>query len=252
MAVPPLGQRILHAREGAVAARTQEADRHRQVVDHVQHRDGHDEGEVEPVGDVDMRFVALEQRGDEHREIGDPHDRQPQVDVPFRLGIFLRLGDTQQVAGRGEHDKQLVAPEHEPGEAGQRQLRAAGALDDVEAGRQQCVAAEGEDHRRGVQRAQPSEIEVGFDVEPGEGHLRGDEHACEQADNAPEHRCDRTPAHDLVVILRRRVGHLEERATAADRIEPARGYPDHRERDDPDDHRVRGKTGVLGGDCHGQ
>ena len=38
----------------------------------------------------------------------------------------------------------------------------------------------------------------------------------------------------------------------ADRIEPARGYPDHRERDDPDDHRVRGKTGVLGGDCHGQ
>jgi hypothetical protein len=62
-----------------------------------------------------MRLLALDDRTHEHRQIGDPDDGQPQVDVPFGLGIFLRLGDAEQVTGRGQHDEQLVSPEDEAG-----------------------------------------------------------------------------------------------------------------------------------------
>jgi hypothetical protein len=70
MAVPPLGQCILYTGKGAVALGSQQADRQCEVVDHVQHRDGDDESEVEPVGDVNVRFMAAQDRADEHREIG--------------------------------------------------------------------------------------------------------------------------------------------------------------------------------------
>ena len=125
----------------------------------MQHGDGDDEGEVEPVGHVDVRFLALHERAEEHQEIGDPDDGEPEIDIPFGLGIFAALGDAEQIAGGGQDDEQLVAPEHEPGEIAEGQLRAAGALDDIEAGADQRVAAKGEDHRRGVQRPQPAEIE---------------------------------------------------------------------------------------------
>src|SRR3546814_7241073 len=38
VAIPPLGQRILHPGKGAVAARAEQADRDGQIVDQVQHR----------------------------------------------------------------------------------------------------------------------------------------------------------------------------------------------------------------------
>ena len=37
------------------------------------------------------------ERADEDREIGDPDDGQPDVDIPFGLGIFARAGDAEQV-----------------------------------------------------------------------------------------------------------------------------------------------------------
>jgi hypothetical protein len=43
VAVPPLGQRILHAGKGAVALRAEQAGWHRQIVDQMQHCDGDDE-----------------------------------------------------------------------------------------------------------------------------------------------------------------------------------------------------------------
>ena len=75
VAVPPLGQRILDAGEERVALRAEERDRHRQIVDDVQHRDGDDEGEVEPVGDVDVRLVALGERAEEDRGDRPPRRR---------------------------------------------------------------------------------------------------------------------------------------------------------------------------------
>jgi len=148
-----------------------------------------------------MRFAALEERADEDREIGDPDDGEPQVDVPFGLGIFTRLGDAQYVAGGGEHDEELVAPEHEAGETRQRKAGAAGALHDVEARRDERVAAEREDYRRRVQRPQPAERGVfKAQIEDREGQLERDEETGEEADHAPEHRRDHAPADGIVVV----------------------------------------------------
>ena len=164
VAVPPLRQRILHPGKGAVALGAQQAHRHRQVVDDVEHRHCDDEGEIKPVGDVDMRFLAARQRAHENHEVSDPDDREPQVDIPLGLGIFARLGNPEQIAGRCQHDEQLIAPEDEPREIGKGQLRTAGALHDVEAGRQQRVAAKSEYHRARVQRAQSTEVEIRFEI----------------------------------------------------------------------------------------
>ena len=98
VAVPPLGQRILDAGEQRVALHAEERDRHRQVVDDVQHRDGDDEGQVEPVGDVDVRLLAPQQRAEEDDQIGDPDEGQPEVDIPFGLGILAALADAQDIA----------------------------------------------------------------------------------------------------------------------------------------------------------
>jgi hypothetical protein len=82
-----------------------------------------------------MRLPALHDRADEGQQIDHPDDRQPQVDVPFRLGVFLALGDAQNIARRRQNDEYLVADEQEIGD--QRtapQGRAAGALNDVQRG----------------------------------------------------------------------------------------------------------------------
>ena len=81
--------------EQRVALHAEERDRHRQVVDDVQHRDGDDEGEVEPVRDVDVRLLAPQHRAEEHDQVDDPDHGQPQVDVPLRLGVLAALRDAR-------------------------------------------------------------------------------------------------------------------------------------------------------------
>ncbi len=203
MAVPPLGQRILHAGEHRIALGAEERHGDRQVVDDMQHGDRHDEGEVEPVGHVDVRLLAVDQGAEEHQEIGDPDDGEPQVDVPFGLGIFAALGDAHQIAGGRQHDEQLVAPEHEPGEIAEGQPHPVGALDHIEARGDQRVAAEGEDHGGGMQRPQPAEIEPLKVRVPGrEGELQRDDDADQKAHDPPEHRGDGAGPHHAVEIAR--------------------------------------------------
>ena len=74
VSIPPLGQSILDACEGGERKRSVPRDRHRQVVDDMQHRDGNDEREVEPVRDVDVRFGPARQRANEDDQIGHPND----------------------------------------------------------------------------------------------------------------------------------------------------------------------------------
>ena len=117
-----------------------------------------------------LRFASV---AEEDQQIDDPDDGQPEVGVPFGLGVFLALGDAEQVAGAGDDDEEVVAEDDEPGREVAGQPRAAGALHDVERRRDQHVAAEGEDHRRGVQRAQAAEIGPGqVEVQGREGELR--------------------------------------------------------------------------------
>src|SRR3989344_7675775 len=107
-----------------------------------------------------MRLAAFDDRADEDDEIDDPDDRQPKVYIPFGLGIFARLGDAHDIAGGGKNQKELVTPEDEARGAGKGEPRAAGALHDIEARRDQGIAAKGEDDRRRVERAQPPEAGI--------------------------------------------------------------------------------------------
>ena len=210
VAVPPLEHRILHAAPDDHGFGREDRYRHRGVVAEMQHGDRQDEGEIEPVGHEDVGLLAAEDGAEEHQQIGDPDDRQPDVGVPFGLGVFLALGDAEQVARPGDQDEEVVAEDDEPrrevaGEAGP-----AGALHDVERRREQHVAAEGEDHRRGMQRPQAAEVEPRRDVQIGECELGGDVDADGHAGEAPEQRQDGRDLDRAEVIVRQAVD-LERR-----------------------------------------
>ena len=115
VAVPPLHHRVLDARPDRIGLGAGERHRHRQIVDDVEHGDDKDEGEIIPVGDVDVRFLAAGERAKEEQQIGHPDDDQPEVGIPFGLGIFLALADAHEIAADREQAEQVVAEQHEPG-----------------------------------------------------------------------------------------------------------------------------------------
>ena len=202
VAVPPLGHRILHAGEQRIALRAEQRDRQRQIVDDMQHGHRDHEAEIEPVRDIDVRLGALRERAEEHADIGEPHDGQPDVGVPFGLRIFAALRDAQHIAGRGDDDEEIVAPEHEPWRDRAGKACAAGALNDVEGCADQRIAAEGKDHRRRMQRPQPAEIRPGKPkVDLREGERPGDVVTDREADDAPEDGRDHADLDDVVVIF---------------------------------------------------
>src|SRR5450631_4586470 len=57
VSVPPLEHRILNAGPGDVGFRAEYRHRYCRIVAEVQYRDGDDEGEIEPVGDEDVRLL---------------------------------------------------------------------------------------------------------------------------------------------------------------------------------------------------
>src|SRR3546814_12788672 len=65
----------------------------------LQEGDDQDERQIVPVGNVDVRLLAPRERAQIKDEIGHPDDDEPDIGIPFRLGIFLRLGDTHEIAG---------------------------------------------------------------------------------------------------------------------------------------------------------
>ena len=93
----------------------------------------------------------------------------------------------EQIAGAGDHDEEVVAKHHEPRRNVAGEPRPAGALHHVERGADQHVAAEGEDHRRGVQRPDAAEREPGqIEIEDRKGELERRPQADCEARNAPE------------------------------------------------------------------
>ena len=245
VAIPPLHHRALHAAEEAHRAAAEEADRNGQVVDEVEHRHRQQERQVEPVGHIDMRLAAPHQRGDENRQIGNPHHGEPDIDVPLGLGIFLALGDAHQIAGGGQHDEQLIAPEHEARERRESQPRPAGALHHIERGGDQRIAAKGEDDRRGVQRTQAPEVEIRREVQQRIGELKRNGEAHKKARHAPEHRGDDAPADHLVIIFARR-WRAQHPATDFGVIGPADGEPQADQRRRRQDTHMYGKADVHG------
>ncbi len=155
VSVPPLHHRV--GRTGVKRVGLHRADRDFQVVDDVQNRHGQDEGTEEPVTDIDVLDLARGQGAEEHDRVGNPDDGDQQVDRPFQLGVFLGAGEAQRQGDRGKQDDQLPTPEGERGQFRREQGGLAGALDRIVGSREQSTAAEGEDHRVGVQGTQTTE-----------------------------------------------------------------------------------------------
>ncbi|MCY1298208.1 hypothetical protein D9M70_476820 [compost metagenome] len=197
--VPPLH----HGVGGAAVHRVglEPVHRDRQVVDHVEHGDDHDEGAEEPVADVQVPGLAAQQGAEEHHPVGDPDDAHPQRAGELDLGVFLGGGMAQRQGHQQDQDHRLPAPEGEGGQPVGVQPRLAGALHRVVAGGELRAAGEAEDHQAGVQRPQAAEAgprQVEVQLRPDQ--LAGDQHAHGHADHAPDHGHDGELAHHLVVV----------------------------------------------------
>ncbi len=201
------------------------------MVDDVQHRGGQDERAEEPVADIDVLDLALDQGAEEHHRVGDPDDRQPDRAGELDLGVFLGGGVAQRQADQQDHRHRLPAPEGEGGQGVGEQAYLAGALHRVVAGGEQRAAAEGEDHQVGMQRPQAAEAGPGqVEVHLGPDQLRGDQYAQPHADHAPYHGHDGELANHLVVVgrFRRCFVHLyspERNEQPATAVEGGDGAP---------------------------
>ena len=79
----------------------------------MQQRDRQDERTVEPVSDIDVRDLALDERAEEHHGIRHPNQGNQNIDRPFQLRVFLTTGKAHRQRDRGKHNHQLPAPKGE-------------------------------------------------------------------------------------------------------------------------------------------
>src|SRR3546814_8639562 len=78
------------------------------------HRNDQDEGQVLPVGNVDVPLLAPRQGAQIEHQIGHPDNHQPDVGIPLRLGILLGLGDADEVPADRQYAEQVVAEDNQP------------------------------------------------------------------------------------------------------------------------------------------
>src|SRR5262249_18871258 len=129
--------------------------------------------------------------------------RRTEPPVPFRLGIFLRLRDAEQIAGAGDDDEEIVAEDDKPRRDVAHHARAAGALHHIHRGGDQDVAAESEDDGRGVQRAQAAERQEGeVEIERRKRELERDPPPDRETGDAPEHRRHGGELHRAHIVVR--------------------------------------------------
>ncbi len=114
------------------------------------------------------------------------------------------MGGSQQIAGRRQHDEQVITPEHEPRQVAAPQSRRRCALNDIETGADQRVAAKGNDHRRSVQGTQPAKVQKPlrpFKIQRRKGQLERDDHADQKAGDAPKGGRHNAVAYHAIQIL---------------------------------------------------
>ena len=150
VSIPPLHHGILHTRKQLHRLRAQYVDGHRQIIHHMQQRNGHNKGQEKPVRHINMPFTTLKKRPHEHGQICQPYNGQPNVDIPFWFCILFGLRRTQQVPCCGQNDKQIVTPENKPGRVTAPQSRWTGSLNYVKWRHNQRIPTKGKNHRRCV------------------------------------------------------------------------------------------------------
>ena len=114
------------------------------------------------------------------------------VRVPFRLGVFLGLGNAEQIAGAGDQDEEIVADDDEPGR---------------EISRRAVPGRSSEPHRMSVAistlppnakitaevcsgRRRPKLVHGRSEIERRPRQLGSDQHSDRKSGDAPDHRHD--------------------------------------------------------------
>ncbi len=197
--VPPLDQRVRHP--GVDRVGTGEGRRDGEAVHDMQHRDHQHERHVEPDRHVEVLHLPPRDGAEEVDREHNPDHRDQDVDRPDELGILLRFRQAQRQGDRGADDDQLPAPEVQ---ARQRVVEHPGLqqpLHRVVDPREADIAAEGEDHRVGVQGPEPSECRPRqAEVRRPPGDLQGDPHPHEHADDGPGDGRDHEQLHDRIIV----------------------------------------------------
>ncbi len=204
VSVPPLDHRILNT--GIHGVGLGQRDRHCHAVDDVQQGDGDDEGAEEPVGHVDMGNLADRDRAEENEGVGNPDQRDQNVDRPFEFGVFLTLGDTQRQRDRRQQNDDLPTPESEGNQRTAPKTHVTGALDSPVGRCEQGAAAKREDDRVGVQRTQSAKVQEA-DIQLRPDQLGCNDDTDQHANNAPDDGHDGELPDDLVVICGLRSRH---------------------------------------------
>jgi 23S rRNA (cytosine1962-C5)-methyltransferase len=199
VAVPPLHEGVLDPRVDRVALHRPRHDH--EVVEDVEHGDGHERGDVEPQRDVEVPLASAGERAEEVCGEHNPDDGDGDVDGPLEFRVLLRLAVAEgQRHGRGDDDG-LPPPEVQPAQRITPHAGLEEALRGVVHAREDGVAREGEDHRVGVKRAQPAEGQPrSLEVEGRQDELERDQEAHSHADKTPQHGDQQEHADDPIVV----------------------------------------------------
>ena len=159
--VPPLHERILHARVHRVAL--QQADRQLERIDDVQQRDRDERREVEPDRDVEMALPPACDRPEHVDAEHDPHRGNRNVDRPLELRVFLAGREAERQRQRGRNDNELPAPEVDRAQLVAPHPRLTEPLQRVVDADEDRVARERENRRVRVQWPQPAVRQGGME-----------------------------------------------------------------------------------------
>ena len=158
----------------------------------MEHRDRDDDRDVEPDRDVEVLLVPPRERPEEVDREDHPDDRDGDVDRPDRARRTPSPGVSPSGSVIAAATMIACQPQKWMREStSRRHARLQQALRRVVDAGEAHVADEREDHRVGVQRAQPAEAGPGeAEVGRPQGELERDDDADQHADDAPDHGGD--------------------------------------------------------------
>ena len=202
VAVPPLHQGVLHAGVDRVAL--ERADRDREVVEDVEHRDRHDARDVEPNRDVEVALPAARDRSEKIHGEDDPDDGDRDVDRPLELRVLLRLREPEREGDGRAKDDQLPAPEVDAAQEIAEHPRFQQSLRGVIRPAEEGVSREGEDDGVRMERPETPKTEPRLaEIEDRIRELEGDEQPHQHPHQPPRECGDQKLSHDRVVVSER-------------------------------------------------
>ncbi|MNL53331.1 hypothetical protein D3C87_1765670 [compost metagenome] len=128
----------------------------------------------------------MRQRANVEDQVGDPDDHQPDIGIPFGLGIFLGLGHAEKIARHGNQTEEVETEQHKPGRELPCKTGARGSLNHMVGRRDQCIAAEPKYDTGSMSGADSSKACPGcIKIQAWPGKLGGGPNADEHSEDRP-------------------------------------------------------------------